>query len=414
MREKIVVTGQVDWAAFRWIQQELDIVFLKENCQACDIDFGGVTKVFPNGVVPLVVLLEAYRSNQNVDVVVVNAGHIDVMGAQDYLVALNGISGQVKNGGASALHEFSNDMDLNDLVSKKIDQILGRADFAPGVLVAFEWFLNEIAGNILVHANAVKGWLQVVVHPSTKHLAVVVADGGIGIPETIRGSDRLVQEFGKNFDDGDAIEIALRDGITSKPDFGQGKGLTGTMSIVKANRNGRMAITSKAGRVFYAPDSIGLKVQGHQPPFPGTFIDLQMDFDQPLEIEKALWGHVPEDFSQTVYGKDLPLGQMNLKLKGEATTFGNRITGARIRQKIENLLLVAPNDAITIDFAGVSIMASSFADEVFGKLAAHFGVVAFSRRIQFANLNAFCQSTIDDVVQARMAQTYANRRDTRN
>jgi hypothetical protein len=53
------------------------------------------------------------------------------------------------------------------------------------------------------------------------------------------------------------------------------------------------------------------------------------------------------------------------------------------------------------------MLASSFSDEIFGKLVVNLGIVGFSRRIKLFNLNPFCQGIIDDVVQARMAQTYA-------
>jgi hypothetical protein len=278
-------------------------------------------------------------------------------------------------------------------------------------LPAFEWFLNEIAGNVLVHSGAKKGWLQVIVYPQTHHLAVTVADGGVGIPSTIRGAEHLKKQFGAGLGDGEAIDIALRDGVTSRPDYGQGKGLTGTMSIVKANEGGRLAITSEGGRIFYSPDSIGLKIEGHLPPLQGTVVDVQLDLSKPIEIEKALWGHTPVNFTETVYGKETPVGLMRLPMRGQAPSFGNRITATRIRKKIENLLLTAPQDALEIDFDGVSMVASSFADEVFGKLAAELGIIGFSRRLRFINLNRFCQGIIDDVVQARMAQNYGMKND---
>ena len=98
-------------------------------------------------------------------------------------------------------------------------------------------------------------------------------------------------------------------------------------------------------------------------------------------------------------------GHIRLKLADQASAFGNRVTGQKIRAVIENLLATAPGDVLEIDFASVDLLASSFADEVFGKLAVSLGIVGFSSRLRFVGLNKFCQGIIDDVVQSRIVQT---------
>lgn len=405
MTDLIQISGDLDWNCYRKVHGEILHAMKDDGVRRFELDMKGLTRAFPNGVAPLILLLDHVRAGAGAEISVVNGGH-PFMLAHDYLAYLDPSAGVEPKRGRSAIHPFHDDHELNHLINHKIDQVLEQAKFAPGVLEAFEWFLNEIAGNVLVHSQASKGWLQVLVHPKTHHLAVIVADSGVGIPASIRAAEHLQQQFGTDLDDGAAIEISLRNGVTSRPDYGQGKGLTGTMSIVKANEGGRLAITSQAGRVFYSPNSIGLKVEGHLPPLHGTLIDVQLDLSKPIEIEKALWGHTPVNFTETVYGKETPVGLMRLPLREQAPSFGNRITATRIRKKIENLLLVAPQDALEIDFDGVSMVASSFADEVFGKLAAELGIIGFSRRLKFINLNRFCQGIIDDVVQARMAQNY--------
>ena len=95
----------------------------------------------------------------------------------------------------------------------------------------------------------------------------------------------------------------------------------------------------------------------------------------------------------------------HFKLVNQASAFGNRITGQKIRQTIESLLAVAPDDVVEVDFTGVELMASSFADEVFGKLAVSLGFIGFSSRLRFTALNKFCQRIIDNVVQSRIIQS---------
>ncbi|MCS4510917.1 STAS-like domain-containing protein [Xylophilus ampelinus] len=398
--------GDLNWPGYLFLQKRLFAEIERAGQRRVTLDFRRMHRVFPNGAVPLIVLVEGYR-HAGRTVNVEGADTHPAMLSHDYLAHLDPSRGIRPRLGASAVHVFHDDLEVNTLIDQKIHQVLGQAAYAPGVLPAFEWFLNEIAGNVLVHAGG-KGWMQVLVHPATRHLSVLLADDGIGIPASIRESALLRERFGDRVTDGDAIEIALRKGVTSKPDFGQGKGLAGTLAIVKASPGGTLSITSQQGRVSYAFEE-GLKVRDHQPPLRGTLVDVQLDFSAPIEIEKALWGHVPVNFAETVYGKESPAGVMRLVLRDEAPSFGNRITGARIRTKIENLLEVAPHDVLEIDFGGVSILASSFADEVFGKLAARLGIVGFSRRLRFPSLNAFCQGVIDDVVQARLAHNYANK-----
>ena len=408
--ETLLFTGELSWKGFRRLQEELLECVDRDGVRDIEIDFSGLTKVFPNGALPLLILLDRYRVEGQADVRVVGAEQHSYLKRYDYLAYLDPTHLASARMLPQAVHPFASDTELNSLINQKIDQVLGEAQFAAGVMTAFEWFLNEIAGNVLVHSQTNKGWLQVVVHKRTNHIAVAVADGGIGVPNSIRAAASLAGRFAEGASDGSLIEVALLEGVTSKPDFGQGKGLTGTMAIVQANSGGRIAITSQRGRVFFSK-STGLKVDSHFPPFGGTLIDIQLDFSEPIEIEKALWGHSPVAFTELVYGKDSPIGVMRLLMKEQASSFGNRITAARIRVKIENLLSEASGDTLEIDFSGVSTLASSFSDEVFGKLVVNLGVVAFSRRIRLVNLNSFCQGVIDDVVQARMAQTYAAKND---
>jgi len=99
------------------------------------------------------------------------------------------------------------------------------------------------------------------------------------------------------------------------------------------------------------------------------------------------------------------IGEMRFPLSDEASSFGNRPTAVKIRNKIENLLVSAPGDVLVIDFQGIDLIASSFADELFGKLVIALGFVGFMSRIRIVNINKFCRGIIDDVVQSRIVQS---------
>lgn len=391
------------WQTFQWLQQRLIAEIGTAGHSLIQLDLSGVERAYPNGIVPLIVLAEKYRSEQKIQFELTlplddrcHRTFIDSNWAGYLAPASNHPLGTRPN----ALHRFEDDSALNDLINSQIRQILGTASYAPGVLQSFEWALNEVAGNVLVHSEQPVGWIQVLVHPSTQHMAIVVADGGVGIPEPIR---KAFPAAGLARDE-DAISHALKEGITSKPDFGQGKGLTGTLEIVKKNAGGRMSVHSRAGLVEWTDDRLAIK--GDFPPFPGTMVDIQLSINQAIDIETALWGAAPGyPFNESLFGRDAPAGMMRLTLSEQASGFGNRVTGQKIRITIENLLAAAPSDVLEVDFTGVELIASSFADEVFGKLAVSLGFIGFSSRLRFTALNKFCQGIIDDVVQSRIVQS---------
>jgi len=394
----------LNWEEFQTIQKWLHHAVEELGFSDITIDLSGLRQAYPNGAVPLVVLLDQYRQRQDIDFDIVPPQDglcSRMMTEQNYLGYLAaGKNHAAMSGRPNALHQFTGDSQLNDLIDQQIHQVLERAVYAEGVLQSFEWALNEVAGNVLVHAGVEAGWLQVVVHPSSRHMAIAVADGGKGIPENIRGAYR---EFSGKHDE-DAIAFALQEGITSRPDFGQGKGLTGTLEIAKSNSGGRIAIHSQKGKVEWLDGR--LRIAGDFPPFSGTFVDIQLDISQPIAIEKALWGKGPAfPFNENFYGQDARVGEMKFLLSDEASSFGNRPTAVKIRNKIENLLVAAPNDVLVIDFQNVDLIASSFADELFGKLVIALGFVGFMSRIRIVNINKFCRGIIDDVVQSRIVQS---------
>lgn len=78
---------------------------------------------------------------------------------------------------------------------------------------------------------------------------------------------------------------------------------------------------------------------------------------------------------------------------------GSRQGGIRVRGMIENLM--AGSDVIVIDFSGIGVVSSSFADEVFGRLFVKMGPGAFMRRIEMRNANPIVDGLIDRAIVQR-------------
>ncbi len=392
------------WAGFQAAHKALHAMIDVQGLNSVVVDLSAVQRAFPNGVVPLIIVLDHYRKERGAsfDAVMPQQESVRrIFESNNWAAHLFPTHGFPVTDRANALHKFDEET-VNELINGHIRDVLGQAHYAEGVLQSFEWALNEIAGNALVHSEVAQGWMEVVLHKTSRRMAIVVADGGLGIPETIRRAfpDKAAR-------DEDAIALALQEGITSKPDFGQGKGLTGTLAIVKRNEGGRVSIHSRSGLVEWSAGK--LSIRGDFPPFRGTLVDIQLNTERAIDIETALWGHGPVfPFNDSLFGKDTPAGVLRFFLTKEASGFGNRLTGQQVRLKIENLLTAAPGDVLEIDFGGVDLIASSFADEVFGKLALSLGFVGFATRVRLINLNKFCRGIIDDVVKSRIVQSHGN------
>jgi len=99
-------------------------------------------------------------------------------------------------------------------------------------------------------------------------------------------------------------------------------------------------------------------------------------------------------------------GELTFKLTDHSKNFGNRPTGERIRNLVFNLIVQNPGKSVAIDMDEIGVVASSFADELFGKLAVELGMLDFNRLIKIINVNAVCKKIIDEALVQRIVQSY--------
>lgn len=397
----IVFPRRVNWATYRDFSGKLHAMTTREAYDNVTIDLSGVTKAYPNGIVPIIAEIAAQvKKGYTFNIIPPNDyGVASVFQNKGWLHHLDPSTWEApKMLGFTSLplQRFTTDIELNDIVNQAVEVCLQQLVFAEGVPQAFEWALNEIAGNVLVHSEADTGWIQVVTYKETHQLALIVCDSGIGIPQSMKA----MYSF-KN--DQEAIEMAMRKGVTSKPKFGQGNGLAGAMAIAQHSQ-GMFALTSQAGRVRVLEGNVELR--NHVPPYKGTCVDMQFSTDRQIDLPKALWGHEPIDYMETKFEDDK--GNLVFRLREYASSFGNRITGERLRNLVTNLLKQNPGHAVEIIMDDVVVISSSFADELFGKLFIALGPIDFSRLIRFKGINATCKSIMDIAISQRIAQTMRN------
>lgn len=297
--------------------------------------------------------------------------------------------------------QFTYDVEQNQAVTRIANGILGAIpDLDRRELSALEWSVNEITDNVLVHSQSpIGGLVQVsTFERATKRIEYVVADAGLGIPRTLRQSrPELTSDVA-------AIECAVQEGVTRDTALGQGNGLFGSYQI-SSHSKGAFHLESGYGKLTFS-ERTGLHLSSEKIPYEGTLIAAQINFSDPHLLADALkFGgrqHVPMDFVELKYEQH-DRDEVLFVMADEASSLGSRLGGTPVRIKLVNLLRMCPGQRIIIDFSGIPLISSSFADEVLGKLFVEIGPVNFAQRFEFRNLATTVKQLIDKAISQRMA-----------
>ena len=293
---------------------------------------------------------------------------------------------------------YQADKEQHEIVNKTMNTLLGalpelkREDWAN-----LEWSINEVSDNVLVHSKSVVGGIvQVSFYKRQKKVQFVVADAGIGIPASLR-------KGGKNIDsDLDALREAIKEGVTTDPKLGQGNGLYGSYSMCNLSK-GSFSIRSGYGLLSLEKDALSTK---NMPFFhSGTTVEATLNLSRRGLLEEALRikgkKHIPVGHIENEY--ETEEGNMIFRLENEASSFGSRVSGTPVRNKLMNLQsLLPPDKKIVIDMKGVNLISSSFADEVFGKLFLELATLQFMSKFHFRNVLPVNRNLIDKAVFQRI------------
>ena len=281
--------------------------------------------------------------------------------------------------------------DIHDFLAKAREVLATTEVFPEGILTAFEWAFYEISDNVLLHSNSSEpAWLQMTSYRDKQRVEFVVVDTGIGIRESLSESIPDLES------DLQAVVLAVEKEITRNRDIGQGNGLSGTLKIA-SNANGWMNLHSGRGQLRWMRNHLRQKTVSNHP---GTLVTVTLPTENPIDVSEALWGHdpVPAFESQYVTGEGVLF-----VVRNEASNFGNRFTGEKLRLKLRNIADINSQEGVIIDFEGVDVMSASFADEFIAKLVKELGTTSFFRRYQLRGLSRFAARTIDQVIAQRLA-----------
>lgn len=298
------------------------------------------------------------------------------------------------------LTQFRTQAEQHALVNSCVDRVLRKAHrLERSDLQAIEWSINETCDNVLNHSDSLGGGLfQMNFRNLNREVEFIVADAGIGIPNSLRSIRN------KDWSDQFALEQCIKQGVTRDPEFGQGNGLFGTYQMAAMsggtfhiNSGNAHLVATREGKVAVRNDPL---------PFDGSLVVCAIRFTQSGLLERALAfkgkDYKMVDFVENTH--ETEDGSVTFDMSVEAESFGSRRAGFDVRRKLNNLLLMSGVSTIICDMTGVSLMSSSFADEVFGKMAREFGANIFQRRLRLKGLSTTNSMLVGRAVSQRMSE----------
>ncbi len=257
---------------------------------------------------------------------------------------------------------------------------------------AVECSLGEIMDNVVNHSQSpVGGFVQATAYKTSNRVEFVVADAGIGIPGSMNISDHA-----------QAIRQAIGEGVTRDKSQNAGNGLYGSYRVATLS-GGQFEINFLGGSLFCKENEGEIVSRGNRIPYCGTSVRCGINVSDPELLGKALKfkGRLhdpPSDYIERKFENEE--GELIFSIKDEAQRdTGSRQGGKRIRGMIENLL--REHRPVVLDFDGVGVVSSSFADEVFGRLFVEMGPRAFMTRIQMRNVDPTVEGLIDRAIMQR-------------
>lgn len=283
------------------------------------------------------------------------------------------------NAERSPAQRFGAADEIEPIVAGVVDFVGSQTDAAREALAALEWTLYELLDNVVSHANdhaptsdqpPAGGFVQAALDEQTGRVELVVADGGAGIAQRLRVR-RHEQALARAVRGGGGLQGAFRIAELSAGQFEINSGF----GLLHASRRGPDAYRTDKRRIRYD----------------GTAVRCELRVDDPTLLARALElpprPHAP-----------LPPAESNAP-SVPLQAIGSRAAGRSVREQIEQRL--REDGRAALDFGGIPIISSGFADEALGQLFAALGPRAFMTRIELRNANATIESLIDRAILRR-------------
>lgn len=393
---RIIVIGRASTTTTtRRICAALEEVSAERSVAELALDFSDCTEATQAAVLPLLPIVNRYRLRHALDITLIrprddSVDRAFIDGNWAHIIDPERHAGLRPVNDVVPALQFENEDEAMRIPEQVIEVVMRSTAVGPELLRMLEWSLYEILDNVINHSNAPEGGF-VQATPLEQHVEFVVADSGIGIAQSLRMTDEV-----------DALREAVKQGVTRDETSNQGNGLYGSMQVA-AISGGQFEIMSGLATLQYPPDSSGDAWFDYDLPFPGTAVRARIGLAESGVLQRTLrFGGVDHD---PVYGYverqfETDEGETLYSVKERAARdVRSRGGGQRVRQQLENLLQSA--ETITVDFDGVEVISSSFADEVFGRLFVSLGPRTFTKRVVLTNVNEDIDGLIDFAIDQR-------------
>lgn len=359
---------------------EIEFVFKNPQTREVVLYFKEKFRPFPNIVTPLACAIEHLRKNgRNVR----TNETFDELEETSYLRPMAVASQQLEETQpVGKVWRYQSPPEINTLLDETLRFLASRLRWERGTLHALEWSLYELLDNVFQHAQVQAGYFMFQVQAERRRLSYCIADQGRGIYASFAGSK---VKPGSAID---AITLAVQKGVTRDPKSNSGNGLWGASEIV-AKSKGQLTVSSGGAALYFN------RVTGHSKSIPrvlvldrerpGTFIDAQIDASVPVSMTD-MFDHLARPVDIRLENLEDDSGALRVKLKDMRFGAGTRMSGSFTRAYVSNLLTQA-DASLVLDFDGVGIVSSSFADELVAKLRSQLGNEVFDKRIRFHGLN---------------------------
>ncbi len=294
-----------------------------------------------------------------------------------------------RNVPAVPLTTIANGRQVDDAVNALCEIVVRHAPDPRSVLPAIEWAANEVTDNVELHASAATpGIFCARFYPRQNWLEMAIVDQGMGI----RASLAATIPTGS---DGEAIAKALQRGVTRDPSVGQGNGLAGTKEIMLQNGGDLMIWSGVAMfRITDGQDKGYVPVSGSA----GTGVVLGFNLNHPIDLRRTFIAGTALDFIERQADA---VADDGLLIRDQVTSTRARGPARELRRKVL-ALLPDLEGTLVLDFSEIEVAASSFLDELLGRLAAELGEERFRIRVEVRNMTPLVAQIANVVIGQRL------------
>ncbi|MBS1662553.1 MAG: DUF4325 domain-containing protein [Bacteroidetes bacterium] len=403
---KIVFPGKVASSILADFSSAIGLWLNRRPTEELILDFSKVVKAYPNGMLAIIATICSLKSKGYVINIELpfqwNTNRLFLSTNWAHLLDPYYLQSESAHDRHLVARQFTDYKDIPGITNDVMDVVMRSMPIPADIIPALEWSVNEVCDNVINHSESeVGGFVEVVTYPTQELISFTVADAGRGILSSLKEAIPTLRT------DSQAIGEAIKAGVTRNKEAGQGNGLAGTLRIATMT-GGSMDIVSGAGR-FYSSitNSNTIKWKKNQS-LSGTSVSGHIKMNKSFQIGEALnfkgtGPYVPLSIVDLKY--EMPDSDcLSIKMKEETTGFGTRHAGRQMRFKLLNLINSKPNHPVYVDWEGVPVISSSFADELMGKLFLELGPLRFGALIRQRNMEPLVYQLLDKAIMQRLHQ----------